>query len=61
MCFYLFIYLILSDFAHGGSIIPPEEGEETGNRQQTALPAGTICCRGVSKPTKRVPSTRAVE
>lgn len=53
--------LTLPGFYHRDSLIPPEESQEAGSRQQTALPGGSIRCGGVRSPNKPVPLNHAVE
>lgn len=60
-CAFIPAFWFFSGFHHGGSLIPPEESQEAGNRQQTALPGRSIRRCGVRSPHKRAPRNHAVE
>lgn len=53
--------LVLPGFHHSGSLIPPEESQQVGIRQQTAIPGRSIRRCGVRSPHKRVSWNHAVE
>lgn len=53
--------LVLPGFHHSGSLIPPEESQQAGIRQQTAIPGRSIRCCGVRSPHKCVPWNHTVE